>query len=475
MADQQDRRTIIKSLAAAGTAAVLPAGLTACAPRAKDAQVIVIGAGLSGLNASLLLQQQGFDVVTLEASSRIGGRVYTLDDQPHQPDAGGSEFSLKSYGRIVGMIEQLGLEIIPWRGDGMDFAFHVNDQIVSMQDWPAAEVNQVQGPVRNMPPIAFSSMFMPRPSPLAGLDSWLDGTAAEYDRPFGQFLRDAGAGPETLRLIGSRANADNLDDISTLWLMRSAKFAEVSGGTGSLRNLKGGMSRLTDGMAGLLSRPVELNTPVMGIRSSKAGAQVQDASGRIWSADHVICTLPLPVLRKVVIESELPELQVEALAQVPYDNHIEVFFDITEPFWEEDGLAPAMWSDGPLGLVLKLSDDTPNGYLWLAIAGKASAGLRSMPENEIMQTVARELERVRPSTAGRLRPMKVHNWSTHPWSQGHVAYRAPGQITRFGSVLGQPCDRLHFAGEHTAEVASGMEGAMESGERAAMEIIASAL
>jgi len=475
MTDKQDRRTVIKSLAAAGTAAALPAGLTACASSAKDAQVIVIGAGLSGLNAALLLQDQGFDVLVLEGSNRIGGRVYTLDDQPHRPDAGGSEFSLKSYARILDMIGRLDLEVIPWRGNGVNFAFHVNGQTVSVEDWPQAAVNNMQGPARNIPPAFLSGALLPRPSPLADLQAWLEPEAAQYDIAFRDFLTAQGVGPEVLRLIESRTESDSLDDVSTLWLMRAAKFAEVSGGIKELRNLKGGMSRLTDGMAALLNRPVAKGIHVAGIQQLNDGIEILDINGKIWRAEHVVCTIPLPVLRQMYIYPELPPLQASAVQQVPYGNHIEVFFDITEPFWEEDGLPSSLWTDGPLGMVMNRPGDAPTGYLWLAIAGQSSRELRQLPEAEILRRVTDELARVRPSTRGRVIPLTAHNWSAHPWTQGHTALRSPGQIGQFGDVLTQAHGRLHFAGEHTARLAGGMEGAMESGERAAMEIITRAL
>lgn len=56
-------------------------------------------------------------------------------------------------------------------------------------------------------------------------------------------------------------------------------------------------------------------------------------------------------------------------------------------------------------------------------------------------------------------------------SDGHIAYRAPGQVQEFGTVAADPHGRIHFAGEHTAISNSGMEGAMESGERAAVEVL----
>ncbi len=475
MGAPKNRREILQQLAALGASSALPAGLAGCAGPKKDAQVIVIGAGLAGLNAAWLLQQQGFDVLVLEGSERIGGRVYTLDDQPHNPDAGGSEFSLKSYARVLDMIARLELETIPWRGNNVEFAFHVGGETVSVEQWPQAAANVVQGPARNIPPIFLSGALLPRPSPLADLQAWLQPGAAEFDVPFSEMLAAQGAGPEVLRLIESRAECDSLDDISALWLMRSAKFAEVSGGIGELRNLAGGMSRLTDGMARLLNRPVVTGTAIQAMQADDSGIELRDAADRVWRAEHAVCTIPLPVLRQLDIYPALPQLQAAAVRQVPYGNHIEVFFDVIEPFWEEDGLPASLWTDGPLGMVMNLPGDTPTGFLWLAIAGKPSAGLRKLPAAEILRRVTEELARIRPSTRGRIVPMTAHNWSASPWTQGHTALRAPGQIARFGDILGHPHGRLHFAGEHTATLASGMEGAMESGERAAMEIITGAI
>lgn len=72
---------------------------------------------------------------------------------------------------------------------------------------------------------------------------------------------------------------------------------------------------------------------------------------------------------------------------------------------------------------------------------------------------------------GQVEPIGVMNWSAHLWSRGTYAYRAAGQIARYGNICAQAHGRLHFAGEHTAVLVPGLEGAMESGERAALEVL----
>ncbi len=465
------RRKTLKWLAAAGGVAGLPVSLTGCGRGKPDADVIVIGAGLAGLNAAVLLQEQGADVLLVEGSERIGGRVYTRDDLPGHPDAGGSEFSIDTYARIVDRIDRLGLRAIPWRGGGIEFGYHVNGQLVHPDAWPTSEFNGIESPARNVPPLFLSGMYFPRPLPLATPEAWLEPSAAQFDIPFSDFLRQNGANAEALRLIEARAEADSLDDISALWQMHVQQFNVASGALTQLRNLEGGMSRFTDAMANQLNREVRLRAKVTGIRSDRDGVEVQVVGRQSLRARFVVCTMPLPLLRDVAFDPPLPALQAGAVAQTPYSEHTDVFLEIKAPFWEEDELPTSLWTDGKLGIVLKMNSEAEHGYLWVAIAGRSSIPWRTMSDDDVMAAVTAELARVRPSTAGRVAPMAVQNWSRHPWTRGHLAYRGPGQISKFGAVLTEPHLRTHFAGEHTAKLTMGMEGAMESGERAALEIL----
>ncbi|MHC5861831.1 FAD-dependent oxidoreductase, partial [Nostoc sp.] len=72
----------------------------------KPTEVLVLGAGLSGLYTALLLEAKGLSVRVLEARERVGGRVQTLDDIPGKPEAGGQALSEK-YHRLLALAERL--------------------------------------------------------------------------------------------------------------------------------------------------------------------------------------------------------------------------------------------------------------------------------------------------------------------------------------------------------------------------------
>jgi len=81
------------------------------------------------------------------------------------------------------------------------------------------------------------------------------------------------------------------------------------------------------------------------------------------------------------------------------------------------------------------------------------------------------IEELRPAAKNKLEAVAYHSWSLNPFSQGDWSYWGPGQITAFGRHIGNRHGQIHFCGEHTAVSNRGMEGAMESGERAAFEIM----
>jgi len=67
----------------------------------------------------------------------------------------------------------------------------------------------------------------------------------------------------------------------------------------------------------------------------------------------------------------------------------------------------------------------------------------------------------------------VDFWPANPYSRGAYSYWQVGQYTSFAGIERVPEGNAFFCGEHTSIAAQGfLEGAVESGERAASEVIA---
>jgi len=445
--------------------------------RALDADVIIIGAGLAGLQAASLLEDEGARVLVIEASHRIGGRVHTLDTVDGRPEAGGSEVG-SGYARTLSMLNRIGSPPTYKWADSIQlpFALHVKGKLIDPAIWDKSELNDLAVNERTsfgMGPFALAQIFLPRPNPLEDLTSWMDPQHASLDIPFDVWLRGRGVSDAALRYLDAIVSADSTKDISALWQIRNAKVSPLMGSVDSLRSLVAGMSRLPEGMRGLLKGDVRLDSPVTAIRDRGDHMEVIVRGRRTLRAERVICTVPLPVLRGIRIEPGLPALQQEAVDKIPYTRGLSVFFRIDKPYWDEDGFPASTWTLGPLGRVFRHAKSDGGYYLWNFKSGLSARGYEKLTDKEAGDRALREFIAVRPSVEGRIAPIAVTSWDRNPWTLGHLPYRAPGQIAKFGRILGAARGRLHFAGDHTAVLMTGMEGAMESGERAALEVLQS--
>ena len=143
-----------------------------------------------------------------------------------------------------------------------------------------------------------------------------------------------------------------------------------------------------------------------------------------------------------------------------------------------DGLAETLWTDDPLlGRIFVLGDDSPMLKLWTTGAG--SDLLDRIPRDRAASEIIRRIEAARPPARGKLEVLRFYSWQKQPESRGIYHHIGTGQAAALAAATRHESGRLHFAGEHLAQsssgmASSGMEGALESGERAARTVLARA-
>lgn len=460
--------------AAAAAAAVSPVPVWA----ASKPDVIVLGAGLAGLNAALLLEQFGLKVRVLEASQRIGGRLYTLDDVAGHPEAGGNQIAA-AYARTVDTAKRLGVALQPSGRSPLlkeeRLVFHINGRRRSSEEWARATDNPLPAAVRPMPPDR-ALMRLVGASPLSSIGAWRDSANFKYDVPAAEALAAHGVSAEAMRLLDvNNSYGDTLAETSLLNLYYvQTNLREILKFKGPVEEVAGGNQRLPEAMAKALQGEVLRGCVVTEVKASARSTTVRCADGSRHKARFVVCALPLPALRQVRFEPGLPALHAEAVQQLAYARVTQLHLEVKRPFWEDEGVSPYLWSDGPLERIFP-NDQTGSGKaesLTVWTNGAGTARWDAMPEADLQAQVDEELARVYPSSKGAVRVVRRIAWQRSPLAGGAWANWRPEQIERYSEVVGQPHGPVHFAGEHTAHALRGMEGAMESGERAASEILA---
>ena len=445
--------------------------------------VVIVGAGLAGLHAALLLEDGGARVQVLEARPRVGGRVHSMRQLGHHQEAGGAYIGA-GYLRLAGAIRRSGvslMDVTPMLSFFREQDLVLDGELIRQSDWPEHPRNTFPEKEKAQPPWSLHRTLAMRENPLPSPESWLDPRFVGHDIPVRDWLLGLGFSLPSVGLaydlnpgFGSSA-----DDVSALLLFFRAAFSRAQRGAapdGVLGyTVKGGVQRIPDAMAQQLKGDIHCERTVTAITSDRQGAIVRCAGGQDYAADRVVCALPFSVLRHIAIDPPFEGLQRDAVDSLDSQPVTQLYFVHRSSFWLEDGHAPSMFTNGPAGMVAaaRNGDDPKEVTSFTAWAmGPNATWLDSLTEGAAAHAVRQAIEAARPAAKGQLEFLGAKSWGKDPRARGAWAYFKPGQITKFGAMMGQTHGRIHFCGEHLARTTRGMEGAMESGEEAAQEILA---
>lgn len=456
---------------AAASASLLPFGNIALhAQKTGDADVIVIGAGLAGLNAAITLEASGKSVIVLEASKRVGGRLYTLDDVAWKPDTGGVQVG-DGYKRLVAIASRLGVMLNDEPRSASDTLICLGEERIIASGWEASALNKLSDTERKILPMSLESTLLRGKSPLETLDDWRSGKFASLDISMARYLKSNGASDEALRLINIATDNPGLDQTSLLNSFRSATLFAKGGFTKSMM-IAGGSSRLPETMAKSLNQPVQFGKVVQSIAQKNEGVTVRCADGSTFLGKYVIVAIPFPALRKISMIPALTGAQALAVKSLQYTAITQIHAEVKKAFWVEDGLPPSMWTDSPLERIFMYPEADGKPARMLAwINGAGAKKIDAMTDKQIADLAISELKRLRPASNGEIAIALINSWGRNPFAGGSYVKFAPGQVTKLVPHLATPHGNVLFAGEHTALQYTGMEGALESGERAARQIL----
>lgn len=460
-----------RSLLSAGSAAIVAGASPRLAWGRTEADVIIIGAGLAGLNAARTLEAAGLKCLILEGERRVGGRLHTLDHLPGKPEAGGIQIGT-GYVRLHRLARELGVSLRQGGAYGVGAAdsqsglFHINGVTVTAAEWQTSPANRLAEAERATLPHALGYVAGSKLPRLASPEAWLTADPV-LDISVEAALRHAGLSAEARRLVEANFNGNSLAAMSQLNLMRSA--AVFRAGPGPVFSVADGSQRLPEAMARSLTSQIRLGQVVSAIEETAGGVRVI-ANGRTVFARHAVCTIPFAALRTMALSASLDPAMASAIGALHYTRASFAFIEASAPFWKADGQPETLWTDDPwLGRVFVVSESPPLLKVWTRGAGADLLDRASA--DRVRAEIVSRIEAARPAARGKLGRVHLFSWQKNAFARGIYHHIGTGQAADLARATQARGQRLHFAGEHLTQAATGMEGALESGERAAHAIL----
>jgi monoamine oxidase len=447
------------------------------------ADVVVVGAGLSGLSAARALGDAGASVVVLEARDRVGGRVLNQPIGDGDVIEAGGQWIGPGQDRMYALAREAGIDTFPTHTAGSN--------LLEL----GGRLRRYSGTIPRLAPhvlldVELARRRLDRMARKVSTEApWEAPRAARWDA---QTLRTwiernmrTRAAKTLVELVCSIAWGTSSDEISllhVLFYLRSAggfdALVDTEGGAQQDR-FDGGSERVASWLAERLEQPIHLSCPVRRIEQRPDAVEVV-ADGLRVSARRAIVAVPPNLAGRIDYRPLLPANRDQLTQQMPQGQTTKCQAIYETPFWRGEGLSGEAVSErGPAQVVFDNSpperDGRPRrGVLLGFVIGRMARELGEASADERRQAVIAGFTRLFGERAASPLEYFERSWEREEWTRGCPVCRfGPGGWTAWGPWLRRPVGRIHWAGTETATEWSGyMEGALQAGERAAREALA---
>jgi monoamine oxidase len=468
-----------------------------------EADVAIVGAGLAGLVAARRLVAAGKQPLVVEARERVGGRLLNEEIGDGKVVEVGGQWIGPTQERLATLAAEVGVGTFPTYDEGRHLIEMAGRRTSYSGALTDARVGLVRELARAISPLALADLEqararldrMAREVPLE--EPWMAPRAASWDGQtfatwVGRNTRTEGA-RRLFELATEAVWAAEPADVSLLHVLfythSGGGFNTLigTGGGAQQDRFHGGSQRLALLMAAELgAERLRLGAPVRRIEHGAAGITVhaahfsspmatENSTSLVVRARRAIVAIPPTLAGRVAYDPPLPARRDQLTQRMPQGTVIKTMAIYERPFWREEGLSGQATSDvGPARVVFDNSppDGSP-GVLLGFLEGRLARQWGARPAGERRDAVLAGHARLFGERAARPERFVERVWAEEEWTRGcYGCLMTTGGWTEYGRTLRAPIGPIHWAGAETATVWNGyMDGAVQSGERAAAEVL----
>ena len=481
------RRNFIRTISTATVGLALPGPLFGTPQVATSARVVVVGAGLAGLTCAYRLRRSGIIATVYEANTRLGGRCWTRrgDFAQGQIAEHGGELIDQGHTAIRQLAQELGLpldNLLAAEPNGSTIFLHFDGVAYSYRD-AVRDLKRIWQPLhRDLIEAGYPTLYNNYTARGAQLDQmsvtdWINQTVpGGIGSPLGQLLQVA-------YTIEYGAECDVQSALNLIYLLgyNSPGQFTVFGQSNEKYHVRGGNDQIVTRLANLLGSQVITGRSLVALRRNPAGTytltfQVNHHFTDV-TADRVVLALPFSILKDSVdlTEAEFSELKMIAIEELAMGSNSKLNLQFNSRPWVPLRCNGETYSDRGYQATWDVTRAQPGAagilvdYTGGHVADTFGTGTPAQHAAEFLT----KIEPILPGLSSRWNGRAtVDWWAGNPYSLGSYSYWQAGQYTRFAGIERESEGAVHFCGEHTSIDAQGyLEGAVETGERAADEVI----
>lgn len=440
--------------------------------------VVVIGAGLAGLQAAVNVQRSGKTVCVLEARDRVGGRTVSQQVGNATFDLGGQWIGPKQH-RLRRLVSQAQVRTFPTYHEGrkiLDIAGKISTYKSAIPSVSPIHLILLQTALLRLEHMRKKTRVT---SPMHTPNAFeLDANTVEtYKRKLIPSRKVRGIFDAAARVVFG-AEPSELSLLHFLTYLNAGggllALTEIEGGAQEERFAEGAQS-LSEYLAAKLDRSPVLNWPVRKIEQKKSKVLVSGDGGSI-GAKRVILAVPPNIAGQLNYSPPMPAARDHLTSGTVMGQTIKCIATYDRAFWRLKGFSgEVVATDGPVTVIFdNTSWDGTQPALLAFLVGSHGRRWSEQSETHRKQLVLSIFAKYFGEEALTPNQFVEKDWAQDPWARGcPTANPTTGVWSDCGDALRAPVDRIHFAGTETATQWMGyMEGALESGERAAAEVLA---
>ncbi|AZB72733.1 flavin monoamine oxidase family protein [Synechococcus elongatus] len=471
------RRFLQSSLGAAATTGL--AGSLAAGGQAqtrstpvRKRSVLVLGAGMAGLTAALSLLRRGHQVTVIEYQDRIGGRLLSVPLKGGQFSEAGGGHLRANMPYVLSYIRHFKLPLLTLNDGLPRYLFDGKTaDAANLSRWPWGLTPQE----RRVGVASLLNTYLI----LNGLDTdtvldanWPDAQAIQQldNLTLAQLIRQVGGSDAFIQLLDAHGGTFTSSS-PALGVIPDLAYHF---GDQNLFRIQGGNDRLPKAMATAIgSERFVLGAPVVAIEQQANRVTVTVKDGRTFQGDAVISTIPFTVLPEVAVRPGWSAGKRRMFAEMEWEQTVKVIAQTRSPVWLAQNVHgwPMAGSDRPWERVIDITGNEGGGYgnTFFYLNGRNKDAMLARPKSERAQAIVDQFRADLPDLFDEVVTLADFAWGEQPWIRGSFGGPPLGGAWMIGEWT-TPEGLIHFAGDFTTMKSGWVEGAIESGLRAARQI-----